>query len=128
MNRDKKQIQKIYAKALKKASKRSLEDSECSKDYFILYLKYLRDIKILEDSALTLEENAQVITLGAAISAYFSYIDCINKYYNITRTAIERKNKELSEEETQKKYSEEKMFYFNSFWEIVQNNFESWIL
>ena len=128
MNKDQKQTQKIYSKALIKFSKMSLYDPECSKDYFILYLKYLRDMKILADSTLTLESNTQVITLGAAISAYFSYIDCINKYYNISRTTIERKNKELSEEETQKKYSEEKMFYFKSFWEIVQNNFESWTL
>lgn len=128
MDKDIKQVRKLYKKLLNKYNKSALNNPEIITDYFIVYLKYLRDMRVAVEPVTSLEQNSYIVTLGAAISAYNSYVNCINKYYDVSRTLVERKNKELSEEEVHKQYTNEKLFYFNSFWEIVKTNFESWVL
>ena len=75
-------------------------------DYFITYLKYLRDYYLLTDNV----ESIVTTTLVAACSEYDKYQTCIAKYYRLNGNIIERISNE-SEEEVAKKYNSEKNFH-----------------
>jgi hypothetical protein len=81
-------------------------------DYFITYLKYLRDYYLLTDTTTQLEDtvNMKTATLVAAVSEYEKYISCISNYYKLNGNIIEKKTDEPDEEVT-KKYNLEKKFH-----------------
>ena len=96
-------------------------------DYFITYLKYLRDYYLLTDTTTQLEDtvNMKTATLVAAVSEYEKYINCIGNYYKLNGNVIEKKTDEPDEEVT-KKYNLEKKFHWTNFWQLVMTNIEEW--
>ena len=94
-------------------------------EYFVTYLKYLRDYYLLtEPTPETKEEvNLKTASLVTAVSEYEKYNTCIAKYYKLNGNAIERISDE-SEEEVAKKYNLEKKFHWTNFWQLVMTNIE----
>lgn len=96
-------------------------------DYFITYLKYLRDYYLLTDKVVDIDDtnNVKTATLVAAVSEYEKYISCIGNYYKLNGNTIERITDE-PEEEVAKKYNLEKKFHWTNFWQLVMTNIEGW--
>ena len=87
-----KQLNKAYDKRLNKAS---------GLEYFIEYLKYIRDYSIISaESMEALKENSSATAIIITISEFEAY-----------KTSNEEKQKE---------------FHWNNFWELVKLNMEEW--
>lgn len=126
-NKAKKCLYNKYKRVLSLYSKQSLIDTELGLDYFIIYLKYLRDMRIMDKIDGGLEEDNLITTISSALNAYEEYVGCIHKYYDVTDTSITPKDKTLSAEEVLKQYNKNKIEANDIFWEIVKTNLESWI-
>lgn len=119
-----KQLFKYYDKELNKCHKINFNAGAPNLDYFVTYLRYLRDSYLL-----TLNINLKdpkIISLCQAIGEYEEYSTCINKYYKLSNKMIESIDKEKSKEEIQKAYQIEKTTHWNIFWSLVCNYMESW--
>lgn len=87
-----KQLNKAYSKSLNKT---------VGLDYFIEYLRYLRDCSIIKEESLkALNEDSKTTALIIVISEFEAYKE--------------------SKEEKQKE------FHWNNFWELVKLNMEEW--
>jgi hypothetical protein len=87
-------------------------------DYFITYLKFMRDYYILTESLVldTGEENMKIASLATAVAEYEKFKNCIYNYYVISEQGVTIARKgNTSEEETLKLYNTEKEFHWNSF-------------
>ena len=100
-----------YSKKLLACHKNNLE--VINLDYFIVYLKFIRDYYILTEPLVTESgaENLKIASLATAIAEYEEYQNCIHKYYNQHGMPI----LEGTKEEIQYKYNIEKAFHWNSF-------------
>lgn len=116
-----KDLYKAYEKQLKKHHTLSLEGLTNSMDYFVTYLKFMRDYYILTEPLVAEngEENLKIASLATAISAYTKYQTCKNWCDSLETSA----NKD---ETLLKKYTTEKDFHWNSFWNIIRLNMEAW--
>ena len=101
-----------YNNKLQKIHKSSFNTLDNGLDYFVTYLKYLRDYYLLTEHAKDIDEivDLKTTTLVAALSEYEKYNNCIFKYYKLENNKIERLSGE-SEEEVSKKYNLEKKFH-----------------
>ena len=81
-------------------------------DYFVTYLKYLRDYYLLHDCTSDQEgvAGAKVTTLVAAVGEYEKYLTCISNYYKLSGNVIEKKTDE-PDEEVMKRYNLERKFH-----------------
>lgn len=107
-----KDIYNQYNKKLLADHKANFSAFNNNLDYFVTYLKFLRDYHLLTDDNTTSEEDVKMstATLVAACSEYEKYENCIMKYYRLNGNVIERISDE-SEEEVAKKYNLEKKFH-----------------
>ena len=122
-----KDIYNQYNKKLLADHKANFSAFNNNLDYFVTYLKFLRDYHLLTDDNTTSEEDVKMstATLVAACSEYEKYENCIMKYYRLNGNVIERISDE-SEEEVAKKYNLEKKFHWTNFWQLVMTNIEGW--
>ena len=118
-------IKKCYNKQLLGIHKRNFEEANNNMEYFVTYLKYLRDYYIINSEInMSKEVDIKVTSIIMAIAEYDAYQTCINKYYNVGNT-ITRKNQDESEEEVMEKYGQEKTLHWEKFWQFVNLNMES---
>jgi len=122
--KDFKKLCVCYDKKLRKCHKDNFNALNNNMEYFITYLKYLRDYYILTNQCVTStgEDNIKVTALVAAISEYEKAQKCINNYYNADGTRISDEEPNVVLE----KYNKEKAFHWSHFWQLVMLNIESW--
>lgn len=120
-----KALYKAYNKKLKLHHKNNFNQFFNNMDYFVTYLKFIRDYYILTEPLVleSGEENLKIAALATAISEYNSYKNCINNYY--TSTGIRKIDG--TAEEVQQQYNTEKAFHWNNFWTLVMTNMEGWM-
>lgn len=101
-----KDLYKAYEQQLKKYHTLNLEGITNSIDYFVTYLKFMRDYYILTEPLVTEngEENLKIASLATAISAYNKYQTCKSWCDSLEVSA----NKD---EILLKKYNTEKKFH-----------------
>lgn len=123
-----KKLYKTYNKKLKSLHKKNFEGLVNSLDYFVTYLKFMRDYYILTEPLLldSGEENLKIASLVAAVSEYEQYQNCIHNYYTFNGANVSYKI-EGSTEEVQAKYAAEKTFHWTAFWNLVRLNMEGWM-
>ena len=123
-----KQLYKAYDKVLKKDHAESVKKLTNNMDYFIDYLKFMRDYYILTEPLIleSGEENLRIASLATAISEYEQYQTCIHKYYGFEGQQIVHKA-DSTREDVQQQYNIEKAFHWNNFWELVKLNMEDWM-
>ena len=122
-----KKLYNTYSKKLLATHKANFSILNNNMDYFITYLKMLRDYYLLTEPEPTNEKNVSLktATLVAAVSEYEKYITCITNYYKLDNNTV-KKISEESDEEVSKKYNIEKKFHWTNFWQLVMNNIEDW--
>jgi hypothetical protein len=123
-----KQLYKKYNKKLQTLHKNNFEGLVNNMDYFITYLKFMRDYYILTEPLIVNDgdENLKIATLATAVAEYENYQNCIHNYYMFTGE-IAKPKVEGTSEEIQAKYTAEKAFHWNSFWNLVRLNMEEWM-
>ena len=97
-------------------------------NYFITYLKFMRDYYILTEPLVldTGEENLKIASLATAVSEYEKYQTCENNYYGFEGGKVIYKVEGTSEE-VQQLYNTEKTFHWNNFWNLIRLNMEDWM-
>ena len=107
-----KQLCAQYNKKLLAHHKANFSTLGNNMDYFVTYLKYLRDYYILTDPDATTKEeiNLKTASIIAAVSEYEKYNSCITNYYKLNGNTIEKISDE-PEEEVLKKYNIERKFH-----------------
>jgi hypothetical protein len=120
-----KKLYKAYDKKLKKEHEINFKNLNNNMDYFITYLKFMRDYYILTEPLILEggEENLKIASLSTAVSEYELYQTCENNYYGFDGTKIIYKVEGTSEE-VQQKYNLEKSFHWNNFWSLIKLNME----
>jgi hypothetical protein len=123
-----KQLYKAYDKKLKKDHELNFKDLNNSMNYFVTYLKFMRDYYILTEPLIleSGEENLKIASLATAVSEYEKYQTCEHKYYGFDGTQIIYKVEGTSEE-IQQLYNTEKTFHWNNFWNLIRLNMEDWM-
>ena len=123
-----KQLYKTYDKRLKKDHEMGFKNLTNSMDYFVTYLKFMRDYYILTEPLVldSGEENLKIASLATAVSEYEKYQNCEHNYYDFDGTKVIYKI-EGTREEVQQQYNMEKTFHWNSFWNLVKLNMEDWL-
>lgn len=116
LNKDFIPLQKAYKFKLQEHLNKNITELNSPIEYFITYLKFLRDYHLFEaqrnlDDTIT---DIKVISLMTAIEEYENFKNCIHKYYNIDKQKAVRKAT-FSEEEAANKYAAEKQFHWNTF-------------
>jgi hypothetical protein len=105
-----KQLYKSYNKQLKKLHKENFSDFNINIDYFIIYLKFLRDYTILTENLVldNGEENLKIASLATALAEYEKFQTCNNFCCTIKESTAE--NEALLD-----KYLKEKAFHWDNF-------------
>lgn len=124
-----KKLYKSYKKLLKDLNFSNINSWQDPTKYFIAYLKMIRDYRLLATSDITkIEENdAGLAALITAISEYELSQSCFFKYYKVENGIVSR-IVDTDEETTLKKYSQEKLFHWEAFWNIVKMSIEDWVV
>lgn len=126
----KKKYQKLYKNyntRLKAIHKSSIQNGQAPLDYFVTYLQFLRD-KCLLSSPLTKTlslDNIVLTSLVTALSEYEQYEKCIENYYILDQGRVVRRP-EFSDEEANKKFQDERLQHWESFWSLVKLCIEEW--
>jgi len=121
-----KQLCKNYNRKLKELHKVNFNSLNNNLEYFVTYLKYMRDYYILTEPLPTDKENLKVTALVTAVGAYEKYRSCKDKYYCTKEDGTEEALIEGTPEEVKTKYELERNFHWNCFWSLVSLNIESW--
>lgn len=123
-----KNLYKTYDKRLKKDHEMSFKNLTNSMNYFVDYLRFMRDYYILMEPVVldNGEENLKIASLATAVSEYEQYQTCEQKYYGFDETKVVYKV-EGTQEEVQKLYNAEKAFHWTNFWNLVRLNMEDWM-
>lgn len=122
-----KKLYRSYGKRLEKLHKDSFEDHNPT-EYFVTYLRLLRDYHLLASPYLESigEDSFELASLLTAISEYEKSQTCFHKYYKVENGVTSRLI-EGTEEEVMTKYSKEKAFHWDAFWNLVKLSLESWV-
>ena len=106
--KDYKKLCSAYNKRLRNTQRNKVLSLENTLDYFVTYLKFIRDYFILTEPPINDkgEENYKITTIAAAISEYQQYIASCNTIEYINGQAI---NSET--EASLNKYTIEKQFH-----------------
>lgn len=127
-NRKYRKLCTYYKKELSKYHKTRANNAVNLLNYFITYIRGLRDFYLLNSSLeKDLTQDRIFQSLCIAVDKYELYNSCIDKYYTVNeRQVAEPIDKTLSKEEVLSKYQAEKMLHWKHFWQIVMENIESW--
>ena len=129
MNKNKyKKLYNSYKYRLNKINKLCFKNEATPIDYFVTYLEMLRDFRLLEltESNTNVDNDLILASLVTALSEYEKSIYCIGNYYKVENNVAVRTTGE-DEETTRKKYSAEKLFHWESFWNLVKLSVEDWV-
>lgn len=123
-----KELKTAYKRQLQQIHQTSFENFQSPLDYFITYLRFMRDAYLLQTTNIDTigQENLELAALVTALSEYEKSEQCFHKYYKETNGVVARLCPEESDEETLSKYSKEKAFHLNAFWSLVRLNIENW--
>ena len=117
-----KKLCKAYSKKLKKIQKNSFISLADNLEYFVNYLKFIRDYLILTEPATNSDgtENCKITTIAAAIAEYEQYlVSCDSINWLKSQNSMET-------DASLNKYTIEKQLHWNYFWEIVKQNGLLW--
>jgi hypothetical protein len=124
-----KKLYKNYDKRLKAIHKESFGNGRAPLDYFVTYLQFLRDQRLLTSPLLKEEmdttSNVELTSIVAALSEYEYYEECIENYYIIENNVVVHKP-EFTEEEARTKFQEERLKHWEAFWNLVKLCIEGW--
>lgn len=127
-----KSLYKTYYKKLKEYQDLMFELPAGPMAYFAVFLQYLRDVYLLADERIatsTEYSNPVVETLTEALLNYDSYRISTDKHdkaiYDLSRLAEGEDRTEL--EKVAQKWAEEKMKFFNAFWDMVKKYYLMWL-
>lgn len=123
-----KKLYKSYKKRLKTTSSSLIDTWQDPTEYFVTYLRMIRDYRLLTTTYLNEidKKDKELTALIAAISEYEKSQSCFSNYYQIENNVVSRKSG-ISEEEALAAYSQEKLFHWEAFWNIVKMNVEDWV-
>ena len=123
-----KQLCQTYDKVLKDSHTTNFKALNNCMNYFVTYLKFMRDYYVLTEPLVTEsgEENMKIAAIATAVSEYEQYQNCEHKYYGFDGTKVVYKVDGTSEE-VQQLYNTEKAFHWNSFWNLIRLNMEDWM-
>jgi hypothetical protein len=130
MNSFKKQFKdlyKFYNKELKKCHEINFKNLNNNLDYFITYIRFMRDYYILTENVYDPIQNQKIYYLCLAVQEYDAYYNCIYDYYNISKNMVEIKDKTKTKAEVDEEYRAEMNKHINNFWLIVKDNIEGWL-
>lgn len=122
-----KDLYKFYDKELKKCHKINFKDLNNNLDYFITYIRFMRDYYILTEENFDPMQNQKIYYLCLAVQEYDLYYNCIYNYYNISQNMVEIKDKTKTKAEVDEEYREEMSAHINNFWLIVKEHIEGWL-
>jgi hypothetical protein len=116
-----------YKKRLKTLHKQTLTSND-PLNYFVTYLKLLRDYYLLTGPQTTEigQDQFELASLIAAITEYEKSQSCIYNYYKI-ENGVAIRVVEGTEAEILEKFSTEKAFHWEAFWNLVKLSLESWV-
>ena len=122
------QLYKAYDKRLKKDHTTSFKGLTNCMEYFVNYLRFMRDYYILTEpqDIESGEENLKIASLATAISEYEKYQNCERAYFEFDGTNMVYKVAGTPEE-VHRRYNMEKNFHWTSFWDLVRLNMEDWM-
>lgn len=118
---------KNYDKQLKAIHKESFAAGKAPLDYFVTYLQFLRDQRLLTSPLINKTEanDIELTSIVAALSEYQYYKECIENYYIIENNVVIHKP-EFTEEEARTKFQEERLKHWEAFWNLVKLCIEGW--
>lgn len=122
-----KELYKFYDKELKKCHKINFKNLNNNLDYFITYIRFMRDYYILSENVYDPIQNQKIYYLCLAVQEYDAYYNCIYDYYNISKNMVEIKDKTKTKAEVDAEYRAEMAKHINNFWLIVKDNIEGWL-
>lgn len=127
---DHNQIVKSYKKQLKKFQNTKGISTINILDTFILSLRFIRDLYLV-DFSINLKENINFNTLQTALTEYALYENCILKYYKVIKNpaqplTVEPIDKEKTKEEVLTEYQNERISHWVTFWTLVSTYIEDW--
>ena len=122
-----KKLYKNYYKSLSKIHRKSLAHYSLPLEYFVTYLKFLRDKLLLETSYKKElgEENLELVSLITALQAFENYNTCIYKFYDVQADQVVHKA-EYTAETAQTAFQEERLYHWETFWNLVKLCIEGW--
>lgn len=121
-------LYRLYDKQLKKAHKKSYKEFMNPMDYFVTYLKFMRDYYILASENKNTISNSKIASLTSAVTEIAKYKDCINKYFDIDKGKAKVQPKEGKDfSEALQEYLTESQGHWIAFWALVSANMESWM-
>jgi hypothetical protein len=95
--------------------------------YFVTYLMMLRDKQLLSvpfneelDS-----KNVDLASIITALKEYDNYKNCIYNYY-VVENGVAKRITEGTDQEVQEKYTKEKLYHWEAFWNLVKMCVEDW--
>lgn len=115
-----KKLFREYQKRLNKLNRIGIKDTEIGFEYFITFLRSIRDKLILATDADKIDTDMTVQTICSAINEYNLIDACADKYFKMIDETTD-----LSEE-IQRKYTEEKRKHETMFWSLVSANLQMW--
>lgn len=122
-----KELYKFYDKELKKCHEINFKNLNNNLDYFITYVRFMRDYYILTENVYDPIQNQKIYYLCLAVQEYDAYYNCIYDYYNISKNIVEIKDKTKTKAEVDEEYRAEMNKHINNFWLIVKDNIEGWL-
>lgn len=127
-NRKYRKICTYYKKELDKCHKTRQNNANNLLDYFITYIRGLRDFYLLNSKLeKDLAQDRIFQSLCIAVDKYELYNTCFEKYYTVNERGVnEAIDKTISKEEVLFKYQTEKELHWRHFWQVVMENIESW--
>ena len=127
INKNQEKICKAYNKRLKKLHNQSFKNMDLPLDYFVTYLQFLRDMKLLNRpfKEKLEEDEMDLVSLITAINEFAAFKQCINNCYDVTNGIAKRKV-EFTEETAQESYRKELAYHWETFWELVKLYMEDW--
>ena len=122
-----KELYKFYNKELKKCHEINFKNLNNNLDYFITYIRFMRDYYILTENVYDPIQNQKIYYLCLAVQEYDAYYNCIYDYYNISKNMVEIKDKTKTKAEVDEEYRAEMNKHINNFWLLVKDNIEGWL-
>jgi predicted metal-dependent HD superfamily phosphohydrolase len=125
--KEQKALYKSYKKRLTDLHEKLLQGTATPVEYFVTYLMMLRDKQLLSvpfNQELDLKDIdlASIIT---ALKEYDKYKKCIYDYYAVKNGVVKR-IAEGTEQEVQEKYTKERLYHWETFWNLVKMCAEDW--
>ena len=125
--KEQKALYKSYKKRLTDLHEKLLQGTATPVEYFVTYLMMLRDMQLL-GVPFNKELDLKDIDLASIITAlkeYDKYKKCIYDYYAVKNGVVKR-IAEGTEQEVQEKYTKERLYHWETFWNLVKMCAEDW--